>query len=107
MTRQVKDRQDEKSALALAQEIKGQLKRGEIGRIHRVTKEAPGVARNWLPPGEREFGGVLASTHLENLHRVETRSSNCGLRIAPVLRDSWSAPDFDGLRREGSVGGFR
>lgn len=39
MTRQVKDRKTKDEAIALAKEIKGQLKRGEIGRVHRVTTE--------------------------------------------------------------------
>ncbi|HCI91227.1 MAG TPA: hypothetical protein DHV60_01565, partial [Verrucomicrobiales bacterium] len=39
MLRQVKDRKTKADALKLAKEIKTQLKRGEIGRVHRVTKE--------------------------------------------------------------------
>ena len=39
MTRQVKDRQTKAKAEKLAKEIKAQLKRGEIGRVHRVTTE--------------------------------------------------------------------
>lgn len=39
MPRQVKDRKTKGEAEKLAREIKAQLKRGEIGRIHRVTKE--------------------------------------------------------------------
>ena len=38
MLRQVKQRKTEKKAVALAKEIRGQLKRGEIGRVHRVTR---------------------------------------------------------------------
>jgi hypothetical protein len=36
---QVKQRKTKAKALALAKEIRGQLKRGEIGRVHRITKE--------------------------------------------------------------------
>jgi len=39
MTRQVKERKTKDEALALAKEIKTQLKRGEIGRVHRVTAD--------------------------------------------------------------------
>lgn len=39
MPRQVKDRMTKEKAEALAKEIKSQLKRGEIGRVHRITKE--------------------------------------------------------------------
>ena len=39
MTRQVKDRKTKAGAEKLAKEIKGQLKRGEVGRVHRVTTE--------------------------------------------------------------------
>ncbi|MFT6181731.1 MAG: hypothetical protein ACJA1W_004094, partial [Akkermansiaceae bacterium] len=39
MPRQVKDRKTKTDAEKLAREIRAQLKRGEIGRIHRVTKE--------------------------------------------------------------------
>jgi len=39
MTRQVKERKTKDEALALAKEIKSQLKRGEIGRVHRVTAD--------------------------------------------------------------------
>ena len=39
MLRQVKDRKTKADALKLAKEVKAQLKRGEIGRVHRVTKE--------------------------------------------------------------------
>jgi hypothetical protein len=35
----VKQRKTKAKALALAKEIRGQLKRGEIGRVHRITKE--------------------------------------------------------------------
>ena len=37
MPRQVKQRKKKADALELAREIRGQLKRGEIGRVHRVT----------------------------------------------------------------------
>ena len=37
MLRQVKQRKSEKKAIALAREIRGQLKREEIGRVHRIT----------------------------------------------------------------------
>ncbi len=41
MLRQVKQRKTKEKAIALAKEIRGQLKRGEIGRVHRITaKEA-------------------------------------------------------------------
>jgi len=41
MLRQVKQRKTRKKAIELAKEIRGQLKRGEIGRVHRITtKEA-------------------------------------------------------------------
>ena len=41
MRRQVKQRSSKDGALELAKEIRGQLKRGEVGRVHRVTtKEA-------------------------------------------------------------------
>ncbi len=39
LLRQVKQRKTKAKALALAKEIRGQLKRGEIGRVHRITKE--------------------------------------------------------------------
>ena len=39
MQRQVKDRKTKAGAEKLAKEIKGQLKRGEVGRVHRVTTE--------------------------------------------------------------------
>ena len=39
MTRQVKDRKTKAGTEKLAKEIKGQLKRGEVGRVHRVTSE--------------------------------------------------------------------
>lgn len=39
MQRQVKDRMTKAKAEKLAKEIKAQLKRGEVGRVHRVTKE--------------------------------------------------------------------
>jgi integrase len=37
MLRQVKQRKTKEKAVALAKEIRGQLKRGEIGRVHRIT----------------------------------------------------------------------
>jgi integrase len=41
MLRQVKQRKTKKKAIALAKEVRGQLKRGEIGKVHRITaKEA-------------------------------------------------------------------
>ena len=39
MPRQLKDRRTKKDALELAREIKSQLKRGELGKIHRITQE--------------------------------------------------------------------
>lgn len=39
MLRQVKDRQTKEDALELAREIKAQLRRGEIGKVKRVTHE--------------------------------------------------------------------
>lgn len=39
MTRKVKERTTKEEAVALAKEIKAQLKRGEIGRVHRVTAD--------------------------------------------------------------------
>lgn len=39
MQRQVKDRKTKADAGKLAGEIKGQPKRGEVGRMHRVTTE--------------------------------------------------------------------
>ena len=39
MLRQVKQRKTKKKALELAKEIKGQFKRGEIGRVHRITAQ--------------------------------------------------------------------
>ncbi len=39
MLRQVKQRKTKEKALSLAKEIRGQLKRGEIGRIHRITTD--------------------------------------------------------------------
>jgi integrase len=39
MQRQVKDRKTKAGAEKLAKEIKGQLKRGEVGRVHRVTTD--------------------------------------------------------------------
>jgi len=45
MTRQVKERKTKEEAVALAKEIKTQLKRGEIGRVHRVTAEDQGLLK--------------------------------------------------------------
>jgi hypothetical protein len=39
MPRQVKDRKTKKEAEKLAREIKAQLKRGEVGRVHRASDE--------------------------------------------------------------------
>ncbi len=39
MLRQVKQQKTKEKALALAKEVRGQLKRGEIGRVHRITNQ--------------------------------------------------------------------
>lgn len=39
MLRQVKQRKTKQKALDLAKEIRGQLKRGELGRVHRITAQ--------------------------------------------------------------------
>ena len=39
MLRQVKQRKTKEKAVELAKEIKGQLKRGEIGQVHRITTQ--------------------------------------------------------------------
>ena len=47
MPRRVKDRKTKGEAQALAKEIRSQLKRGEIGLVHRASKEEAELLSLW------------------------------------------------------------
>jgi len=81
MTRQVREKKTKAEAMELAKEIKAQIKRGEIGRVHRITKDEAELIR--LCRQLREPKRVLkeAIERQENFRRV-TVAECCDLYIA-------------------------
>jgi hypothetical protein len=93
MPRQVKDRKSKKEAEKLAREIRSQLKRGEIGRVHRVTKEEQALLENCRKLGDPKRVLEEALERQEVFKRATV--SECCDRYIDEYRDRDSARTRD------------
>lgn len=102
MTRQVKDRKTKAGAEKLAKEIKGQLKRGEIGRVHRVSADEQILLE--LCRKLRDPKSILqeALDRQENFKRV-TVAACCDLYISEYKKRESSMTRNDATSKAGII----